>query len=156
LKYPIAYFITWTTYGTWLHGDQRGSFDAEGNYIPPDSNLKAAAESAMTEGAVVLTDEQRRILDARLVELCRLGNWQLHARNVRTCHVHAVVSAALDGKVLRARLKAGCAMSLSEHAGLLSNGKDGAKKWFTQKGNIEEIWTEKHLLESIHYVSECQ
>ena len=22
---PIAYFITWTTYGTWLPGDERGS-----------------------------------------------------------------------------------------------------------------------------------
>ena len=22
---PLAYFITFTTYGTWLHGDSRGS-----------------------------------------------------------------------------------------------------------------------------------
>jgi len=24
---PLAYFITFRTYGTWLHGDERGSID---------------------------------------------------------------------------------------------------------------------------------
>ena len=28
---PIAYFITFRTYGTWLHGDERGSTDRDHN-----------------------------------------------------------------------------------------------------------------------------
>jgi REP element-mobilizing transposase RayT len=110
----------------------------------------------MSEAVVVLTDVQREIVDARLIELCQLGDWILHARNVRIQHVHAVVSAALDGDVLRARLKAGCSMSLSQHAGLEARGQDGAKKLWTQKGNVEEIWTERHLYEAIAYVNERQ
>jgi hypothetical protein len=30
---PIAYFITFTTYGTWLHGDERGSVDKGHNRV---------------------------------------------------------------------------------------------------------------------------
>ena len=26
---PLAYFLTWTCYGIWLHGDERGSVDDE-------------------------------------------------------------------------------------------------------------------------------
>ena len=33
MKFPLAYLITWTTYGTWLHGDDRGSFDHNGDFI---------------------------------------------------------------------------------------------------------------------------
>ncbi len=28
---PLAYFITFTCCGTWLHGDERGSVDREHN-----------------------------------------------------------------------------------------------------------------------------
>jgi REP element-mobilizing transposase RayT len=156
MEFPTAYMLTWTTYGTWLPGDDRGSFDSHGNFISPDDEGRAAAEAAMTEDAVRLSDEQRAILDARLVELCDLGGWQLHSRNVRTNHVHLVVSAPLDRKVLRAKLKAGCAMTLSTHAGIQPADKKGAKKWFTQKGNIVEIWTERHLQAAIRYTNELQ
>jgi REP element-mobilizing transposase RayT len=156
MKYPLAYLITWTTYGTWLHGDERGSFDAHGKFIPPDPVRRAAAEESMSEFAVTLTDVQRQMVDARLVELCRLGNWVLHARNVRANHVHVVISAAMDGEVLRSRLKAGCSITLSEHAGLSATDNNGAKKWWTQKGNVEEIWDDRHLQEAIEYVNERQ
>jgi hypothetical protein len=31
MSIPLAYFITFTCYGTWLHGDERGSVDDEHN-----------------------------------------------------------------------------------------------------------------------------
>lgn len=36
---PLAYFITWRTYGTWLHGDERGSVQrgSSGPLAPPIS-----------------------------------------------------------------------------------------------------------------------
>ena len=38
-----SYFLTFTTYGTWLHGDTRGSVDREHNivetpYLEPDAD----------------------------------------------------------------------------------------------------------------------
>jgi hypothetical protein len=51
-KYPLAYFITFTTYGTWLHGDPRGSFmkspdGAEHLDYDPLSSTSAKASSSI-------------------------------------------------------------------------------------------------------------
>jgi REP element-mobilizing transposase RayT len=157
LKYPLAYLITWTTYGTWLHGDERGSFDSSGKYIPPDPDRREAEAASLSEEPVTLTLEQRNVADALLVEACTRLGWRLHARNVRTNHVHIVVSAPAEGKRVRSRLKGLAALRLSEHAGLSpAPDKNGARKWWTEKGNIEEIWDERHLEAAIRYVNEQQ
>src|SRR5438067_736334 len=103
--HPLAWFITWTTYGTWLHGDARGSF-RDRTYLLPDRNLEEANRSEMTGDLVFLTDRQRTLIDAALVSECLAQGWQLHARNVRTNHVHVVVSASRAGTFVRSRLKA--------------------------------------------------
>src|SRR5258707_2268858 len=43
-EFPLAYLITLRTYGTWLHGDERGSMDRKHNVygtskIAPNSRL---------------------------------------------------------------------------------------------------------------------
>ena len=105
------------------------------------------------EDPVVLTPDQRAVVDAILVEACARLGWVLHARNVRTKHVHVVVSASADGKQVRSRLKALASLRLTEHGGLQpSAGKDGARKWFTEKGNVEEVWDDRHLAAAVGYV----
>jgi REP element-mobilizing transposase RayT len=157
MGHPIAFFITWTTYGTWLPGDPRGSFDREGIYIVPDERRRQAAEELMTEDMVHLTPEERAIVDAVIVQHCTIRGWVLHARNARTNHVHVVVSAPVDGERVRAELKKWASVRLSEHAGLpASTGSDGARRWWTEKGNIEEVWDDRHLNASIIYVTEAQ
>jgi hypothetical protein len=42
---PLAYFITFHTYGTWIHGDDRGSVDRHHNLygtpmLPPDPSRR--------------------------------------------------------------------------------------------------------------------
>jgi REP element-mobilizing transposase RayT len=153
MKFPLAYFITWTTYGTWLHGDDRGSFDHHGNYVAPDPARREAEAAMLVEDPVILTPEQRAAIDDLLVEACARRGWLLHARNVRTNHVHVVVSASAAGDQVRAKLKGLASLRLTEHAGLQpSTGKDGARKWFTEKGNVEEIWDDRHLAEAVGYV----
>ena len=155
MKFPLAYLITWTTYGTWLHGDDRGSFDRHGDYLSSDPARRDAEAAMLVEDPVYLTPDQRAVVDAILVEACGNLGWVLHTRNVRTNHVHVVVSAAEDGKRIRSRLKALASLRLSEHAGFLpSAGKNGARKWFTEKGNVEEIWDDRHLAEVIDYVND--
>jgi REP element-mobilizing transposase RayT len=155
MRFPLAYFLTWTTYGTWLHGDARGSFDANGNYIPPNDALRDLDRALMTTDSVVLDSHQRAIVDKVIVDHCRIRNWVLHARNVRTKHVHAVVSANVDGATVREQLKAWASRRLSEFAGLArAKDSEGAKKWWTQKGNIEEIWKDRHLESVVLYVED--
>jgi len=156
-EFPLAYFITWTTYGARLPGDdegwcKRGSRFAE----PPDPILYEAASRAMTEEPVVLTEAQRDLVDSVIVKHCQIRKWVLHARNVRTNHIHLVVSAALVGTEVRAQLKAWCSRRLSERAGLKGQGDNGQRRWFTERGDITWIDDQEHLENAIRYTNELQ
>src|SRR5438552_15945845 len=89
LMFPLAWFITWTTYGTWLHGDARGSF-RDGTYLPADAKLEQANRAVMTGSPVYLTDRQRAIVDAAIVLECVAQGWELHEHNVRNKPGHLV------------------------------------------------------------------
>jgi hypothetical protein len=41
LPEPLAYFLTWPTYGTWLPGDERGWVQYRHGLQPPGSNQGA-------------------------------------------------------------------------------------------------------------------
>src|SRR5262245_44962709 len=82
MSHPMAWYITWTTYGDMAHGDARGSF-LDRTYLLPDPERERGGQSQMTGDAVYLTDEQRAAADKSLVEECRAQGWELHARNVR-------------------------------------------------------------------------
>src|SRR5688572_5449193 len=51
---PLAYFITWATYGTWLPGDERGWVEYRHGWKLPDAMKKLEALATMTENACVL------------------------------------------------------------------------------------------------------
>lgn len=156
-QYPLAYLITWTTYGTWLPGDERGWLKRGSSVIQaPHAKLQEAARSALTEEPVLLTPAQRNVVAAVMVKHCDIRKWVLHTRNVRTNHVHVVVSAAIAGEKVRAQLKAWCSRRLSEQAGLPDKGKNGRCRWFTEKGDVQWIESDEHLANAICYVDELQ
>ncbi len=65
---PIAYYITWTTYGTWLPGDQRGSWH-RGQYQSPHELFRQMAAAEMKETAFTLPHEDQKYKhDARASE----------------------------------------------------------------------------------------
>ena len=155
--FPLAYFITWTTYGTWLSGDsrgwrKRGSREME----PPDAAAFRRANDAMTSDVVVLSDLQRKMIERVIDDHCRFRSWELHARNARTNHIHVVVTAATRGGTVRSQLKAWSNRRLSEHAGLTGVGKEGLKKWFTEKGDVEWIESTEDLENVVLYVKDFQ
>jgi REP element-mobilizing transposase RayT len=95
---PIAYFLTWHTYGTWLHGRAEGSVDKRHNApnsdrLPPDSLREFRNRSRMKHDPFVLNTQARTLVEQVIREHCELKNWNLHAAAVRTNHVHVVVTA---------------------------------------------------------------
>jgi len=95
---PLAYFLTWTTYGTWLPGDARGWVDKrqsgpEVPYQAPDPRRERAAKARMKESPVILTPRAREVVEAALRETCSYRGWTVHALSVRSNHVHTVVTA---------------------------------------------------------------
>ena len=154
---PLGYFLTWTTYGTWLPGDERGRVKkSQFGVQEPDPRIRAVASDNMSEPAVILTPKQRVIVDGVIVDHRRIRRWVLHARNVRTNHVHVVLTANRDPKTVREQLKAWGSRRLSDHAGLQGEGKDGRRRWWTEGGDDVWIRSEERLQEVIHYVLELQ
>lgn len=95
-----AYFITFTTYGTWLHGTNKGkgSVDRQQNiygnpFIEPNEKREQFAVRQMVEPPYVLNEAAREIVRNAIVDLCREKEWKLMALHVRSNHIHAVISA---------------------------------------------------------------
>ena len=55
--HPLAYFLTWPTYGTWLPGDERGWTAYHGGWRLPDPPRKLAARARMSEDAPFVRGE---------------------------------------------------------------------------------------------------
>src|SRR5207248_11731596 len=92
---PIAYFITWATYGTWLPGDQRGWVEYRRGWQLPNPILELEAAARMTEDACRLNRGQRAAVESQIADRCRIRRWELYAVNCRTNHLHVVLVADL-------------------------------------------------------------
>ncbi len=112
----------------------------------------------MVESAIVLTQEQRSLVEQTIRDHCRIRGWYLHAVNPRTNHIHVVVTADRDPDEVIHQLKAWCSRKLSDQAGLTAAvaRKAGRRRWFTEGGDKERIEDEEHLQNVIQYVMERQ
>lgn len=92
-----GYFLTWHTYGTWLHGDEAGSVDVAHNRfgtprLAPDQARFDLALHAMKHGPVTLSFTARILVDDAMRRHCRIRAWDLRALAVRSNHVHVVIA----------------------------------------------------------------
>jgi len=120
---PLAYFITFHTHGSWLHGRDLGSVDREHNepgapFLPADRDLESRRIAAMKSPPFELDAFQRFVVDSTLLEVCQFRHWELHAKHVRSTHVHGVVSANHVPERVMNDLKAYCTRRMRE-AGVL-------------------------------------
>ena len=161
MAYPLAYFLTWTTYGSWLPGDERGWVDKPGEFMAPDRRRESAAQIRMTEPEASLDSQQRDVVEATISEHCRIRGWYLHVAHCRTQHVHVVVTAAEhDPDDVLNQLKAWCTRRLKERqrAALKAEALGAAvrEKWWTQGGSRRRLYDEDSLAAAIRYVREDQ
>ncbi|MGH7243498.1 MAG: transposase [Phycisphaerales bacterium] len=94
---PLGYLLTWTCYGTRLHGDERGTVDKSHNLIDTptlahDDRRRTIMFKALSDEPYLLSDRSRQVIDETIRMHCTIRMWSLHALNVRTTHVHVVVS----------------------------------------------------------------
>jgi REP element-mobilizing transposase RayT len=148
----IAFFYTWTTYGTWLPGDERGWFK-NGRLQNPDLTLKLESQLKMAESAFLLTHDQRRLVEFTTADHCVRRNWMLHAVNCRSNHVH-VVATAHRRKIEdpRKQFKAWCTQKLDEH----NDSMPFRENWWTQRGWDDYIDDINSLETIISYVRDVQ
>jgi REP element-mobilizing transposase RayT len=150
---PIAYLITFRTYGTWLHGDKRGSVSRHYNTygtrkLRHEPNWLKTNQNRLEAKTVILTARQRACVKRAIKETCRTRGWTLHSLNVRTNHIHAVISAIgkTPSAVLNA-LKANSTRIMRERNVWTSN-----RSPWVDKGSTRYLWNEKSVILACNYV----
>ena len=147
---PLTVFSTWTTYGTWLPGDERGWFQRAHGLQSADALRTLAAALRMTDAAMTLDGIQRSIVEETIAAHCHFRGWMLHAVNCRSNHVHVVVTAAdRTLEVPREQFKAWCSRKLSEAGPARAN-------WWSERGWDVYLDDEEALALVVDYVNERQ
>jgi REP element-mobilizing transposase RayT len=145
---PLAYFITFTTHGSWLHGDTRTSVIKDHGtpkLLAPNESLYIQRREKLTHPPVELDQTQRTIVLDTLIHHCNLKQWRLFAAHVRSNHVHTVIQAEHPIDAVMTGLKIWSTRKLSE------NGYVYPKVW-TVGGSKRFIFSENKLREKVHYV----
>jgi REP element-mobilizing transposase RayT len=148
---PITYFITWTTYGTWLPGDARGWRAWRRGPQEPSPHLNIWCRLQMSESAIVLTDSQRRSVEAGCLQHALVRQWVLHTVQARSNHVHLVVTADKPPKTVRDQFKANATRAIRESASPITQ----SHVW-TRGGDCDVVDGDEELERVLQYVNEAQ
>ncbi len=151
---PLAYLITFRTYGTWLHGDERLSVDphsGKNRYGAPKIDRNKKLVTVMSENqasdSFLLNGECRKVVERAIRGVCDAREYRLAAVNVRTNHAHNVVSATTTPEKVMNALKANATRELRE-AGLVA---PDVRVW-SRGGSTRYLWKPAHVSGAIDYV----
>lgn len=150
---PLAYLITIRTYGTWLHGDNRGSMDRrEYNVygaakIAPSERAQERDRKLMKSMPYEMDARARSAVNTAIRGVCAYRAYSLFAANVRTTHAHIVASASDRPELMMNSFKAYSTRELRK-MGLIDHGQ---KVW-ARHGSTRYLWTQQHVEAAVEYV----
>ena len=149
---PVGFLITFRCFGTWLHGDRRGSVDRFHNVygtpkLGPERARVRYERKLMTRPPVRLSAKRRAAAEKGVKDACKKRGWQLWVVNARTNHVHSVVTANCSSKRVRSTLKAYATKAMREAGCWLSE-----KSPWSYRGSRRSLWTEEELYAAIDHV----
>jgi REP element-mobilizing transposase RayT len=96
------------------------------------------------EGAVILTIEQRKLVEESIRDLAQRYRWSIHAIAPMRDHVHVVAGAPREGDQLREGMKAVASKWL--------NKKYGKRTWWAEGGSARYLWERKYFENAVAYV----
>lgn len=151
-SFPLAYFITFTCYGTWLHGGKDISIDKNHN-IPgteflPKNNLRyLTAKKRMKEASYLLDAPRRKIVLDVIISVCNYKKWGLLAVHVRSNHVHIVIHAHVKPEFIMNTFKSYVSRQLNK----LNFDNNRVNRW-AHHGSTRYLWKEENIETAIKYV----
>jgi REP element-mobilizing transposase RayT len=154
---PRAYFLTWRTYATWLHGDQRGSIDLDHNTpttppLPPSPNRESHMRSVVSAPPMLFNGEMRQVVETAIRDHANIRQWQLHALAVRTNHVHVVVGTPnRTAETVMEEFKSWGTRRL-RRAELVGP----ATRVWADHGSTRYLWDPEHIAKAVDYVVNWQ
>ncbi len=150
------WLLTWTTYGTWLPGDRRGSVRRQQNvvgtpWVESTPALENAALAAMKDPPVRLDFAQARVVLDQFHQTATHRDWQLHAVAVMHNHVHIVVGVPGDPApdALLRDFKSYASRALNR---ALSRSNSGPRAWWTTSGSRRKLPDAAAVAAAVRYV----
>jgi REP element-mobilizing transposase RayT len=149
---PLAYFITFTGYGTWLHGKEPISVDRDHNlpghpFVPPDPGREARERRLMKQSPYEMDAARRQVVLDAIREVARYRGWHVLAAHVRTTHVHVVVEASDAPERVMNDFKGYASRRLNES----KFDPAGRKRW-ARHGSTSYLWKPQDVDTAVHYV----
>src|SRR5215813_12323048 len=87
---PLGFLITFRTYGTWLHGEERGSVDRRhyNRYgtpdMPPNRKVPGDEQDSLRTPPVLLDRAQRNVVESAIREVCENRRYVLRLTRAQT------------------------------------------------------------------------
>ncbi|TKJ39456.1 MAG: hypothetical protein CEE38_01595 [Planctomycetes bacterium B3_Pla] len=113
--------ITWTTYGTWLQGDERG-YVKDGKTHPGNKSLRESNKRSQLQDAVRLSKNQQQLVRKAIIGEAALQSQRIYALAVQSNHVHIVaeyIRQPISGIVAYYKKAARLALKATNHNGKL-------------------------------------
>ncbi|MCX7116007.1 MAG: transposase [Gammaproteobacteria bacterium] len=149
---PLAYFITFTCYGTWLHGEKPTSVDRLHNtpgtdFLSFNAKRSQLIKKRISEASYLLDESRRSVVLQSIIEVCRYRQWVLLAAHVRSNHVHLVIHAISQPEHMMNTIKSYASRYLNE----AKLDEDRVNRW-TRHGSTQYLWKEAEVEATIQYV----
>jgi REP element-mobilizing transposase RayT len=153
---PLGFLITFRCYGTWLHGDERGSVDREHNmigtpFVDKNDRRQEFEREVMSHPPYQLDELRRETMLTAIREVCEYRKWMLFAAHVREDHVHVVVQAGVKPEKVLNDFKTYSTRALKK----LCNEPPGCVRW-SRHGSTRWLWKQTAVEDSIRYTLDEQ
>jgi REP element-mobilizing transposase RayT len=119
----IGFMATWTTYGTWLQGDERG-YVKNGITLGANAQLEKTNRQLLKHNKIVIPKNLRKMVENAILEETEQIGQKVYAIAVCSNHVHIVI----EGTDYR------CGYSVGRI-------KRAATKALRKYGFVDKVWT---------------
>ncbi|HKW98592.1 MAG TPA: transposase [Bryobacteraceae bacterium] len=148
----MTYLITFTCYGSHLHGSEDGSVDRR-HAVPGtpvlerDPSRLAVEEERMVQPPYALDRARRATVLAAIQEVCAHRGWQLIAAHVRATHVHLIVEAEVSPERMMTDFKAYASRRLNR----MGLDERNRRRW-TRHGSTRWLRGAQSISAAVEYV----
>jgi REP element-mobilizing transposase RayT len=91
----VAYMVTWTTYGSWLPGDERG-YVKDGRILRSDARILRQNAKRQKHVTVRLNTKEREMIREVIIAEARRAKHKIEALVVYSNHVHLLARPHRD------------------------------------------------------------
>ena len=146
---PIAYFITFTTRGTRLHGCEKGSVDRNGRYIDVFPEWEETERDNMKFSPILFTKPQREIVHDAISKYCIKRSWKLYILAVQSNHIHILLTADnTDPDSVATSLKSAASLELHKQRQF----PDGIQIW-TRFARTRYVFNDEEFQSVFDYIN---